>query len=64
MYKIIVCHNCPDRVVGCHAICEKYIRENEKAKEYREKRYREARTNADLRVARDPRRRRKKCTRS
>lgn len=27
--KSSVCHNCTDRSVGCHSICEKYIEESE-----------------------------------
>lgn len=32
------CHDCPDRKVGCHSTCEKYLlatKENEKALEAR-----------------------------
>lgn len=28
------CKDCPDRVLGCHAICEKYIIFKEKLNEY------------------------------
>ena len=30
------CLNCPDRVVGCHATCEKYQSYDEKQKAYNE----------------------------
>ena len=32
-----VCYQCPDRKVGCHAWCERYIAESKKRSEMREK---------------------------
>ena len=32
-----VCYQCPDRKVGCHAWCERYIEESKKRSEMREK---------------------------
>lgn len=31
------CKNCPDRYVGCHSICEKYLKEVEENKRLKEK---------------------------
>ena len=36
MVTIKCCKNCKDRIVGCHSICEKYIKEKEEIERVRE----------------------------
>ena len=36
MSSISVCKDCPDRRVGCHSICEKYIAEDKRNQKERE----------------------------
>lgn len=36
MSSISVCKDCPDRRVGCHSICEKYIAEADHNRKERE----------------------------
>lgn len=42
------CKDCPDRVVGCHSTCEKYIAFRKYRDELLERRTKEARLNNDL----------------
>lgn len=37
MSAIKSCYNCPDREVGCHAHCERYLQEKNKHDKAREK---------------------------
>jgi len=41
--KITCCKDCTERVVGCHATCEKYKAEKQANEEEREKRRKEKR---------------------
>lgn len=36
MSSISVCKDCPDRRVGCHSICQRYIEQSEQHKKKRE----------------------------
>lgn len=36
MSSISVCKDCPDRQIGCHAICQKYIEQSEQNRKERE----------------------------
>ena len=46
--QISVCYKCPDRKLGCHAICEKYIAECEKSNKIREKIIEERKRRDDI----------------
>ena len=35
MTNISVCKDCPDRQIGCHAVCERYIEESEQNRKKR-----------------------------
>jgi hypothetical protein len=37
MKKITVCKDCPDRSLGCHGTCEKYIQEKAKTEALKHK---------------------------
>lgn len=39
---IYCCNKCPDRHIGCHGKCEKYIAENKKHKDYLKKKREES----------------------
>ena len=36
MEPITVCKDCPDRQIGCHGTCERYIRQRQKAEKEKE----------------------------
>ena len=36
MTNISVCKDCPDRRIGCHAVCERYTEESERNRKKRE----------------------------
>ena len=36
MESITVCKDCQDRQIGCHGICERYIRQRQKAEKEKE----------------------------
>lgn len=36
MSSISVCKDCPDRQIGCHATCDRYIEESEQNRKKRE----------------------------
>lgn len=42
------CKDCPDRVVGCHSACEKYIEYRKERDKFLEQRMKETRLRDDL----------------
>ena len=42
------CKDCPDRVVGCHSTCEKYIEYRKERDKFLEERMKETRLKDDL----------------